>query len=676
MFRLGGFQLHFPPISLFLGPETPVIGGTVETMKTSPLRFLILCLKVLMLFLLVRHGLSTCALAAVTGELKQWHKLTLTLEGPFARETDAAPNPFTDYRMTVRFTHESGAPDYRVPGYFAADGNAAETSADSGNQWRAHLSPDLPGQWTWNVSFVRGRHVAVDRDAAAEPVAPVDGRSGSFVVVPTDKSGRDLRGRGRLQYVGKHHLQFAGSKEYFLKAGPDSPENFLAYFEFDGTRSMKQKSAVRSGEAAPAGLHRYDPHAGDWRRGDPVWQGGKGKNIIGALNYIASKGCNSFSFLPYNVGGDGEDVWPFVAPEAKLHYDCSKLDQWGIVFDHAQPLGLHLHFKLQEQEMDDQRIGHQAEPGDVPAALDGGALGIERKLYCRELIARFGHALALNWNLGEENTQSAEEQREMARYLRETDPYKHHIVVHTFPDWQDRVYAPLLGEQSVLTGASLQNSWDSTHQRTLKWVRASAQAGKPWVIANDEQGPANFGVPPDPGFQGHSGKAGQGDRTYDLHGIRKHTLWGNLMAGGAGVEYYFGYQLPQNDLACEDWRSRDQSWDYCRIALDFFRDHQIPFWEMENANALAGNPKNNNSRYCLAKPGELYLVYLPQGGLADLDISGATGRFTVQWFNPRTGGALREGSVRVLEPAAQISLGQPPADPAEDWLALIRRHTD
>jgi len=48
------------------------------------------------------------------------------------------------------------------------------------------------------------------------------------------------------------------------------------------------------------------------------------------------------------------------------------------------------------------------------------------------------------------------------------------------------------------------------------------------------------------------------------------------MAGGAGVECYFGYQLPENDLLLEDFRSRDQSWDYCRIALGFFRDHAIP----------------------------------------------------------------------------------------------------
>ena len=26
------------------------------------------------------------------------------------------------------------------------------------------------------------------------------------------------------------------------------------------------------------------------------------------------------------------------------------------------------------------------------------------------------------------------------------------------------------------------------------------------------------------------------------------------MAGGAGNEYYFGYQFDENDIVCEDWR--------------------------------------------------------------------------------------------------------------------------
>ncbi|HAK95394.1 MAG TPA: hypothetical protein DCM87_10410 [Planctomycetes bacterium] len=605
----------------------------------------------------------------VSGELRQWHKVTLTLDGVYARETDGDPNPFTDFRMTAVLAHESGAPAYSVPGYFAADGNAAETSAGAGNKWRAHFAPDRTGTWTYRIEFVRGPGAALAADAPGAAVAPYHGAAGSFAVAPSDKRGRDFRGKGRLRYVGAHYLRFAGSGEWFLKAGADSPENLLAYADFDGTYPRKAKAAARPGEAAPSGLKTWAPHIRDWREGDPVWQGGKGKGLIGALNYLAGTGCNAFSFLPYNAGGDGDDVWPFIAPGDKLHYDCSKLDQWQIVFDHATALGLYLHFKLQETEIDDNRHGDRT--GVVPAALDGGALGPERRLYCRELIARFAHEPALNWNLGEENTQSAEEQRAMAAFIRATDPYGHHIVVHTYPDWQDRVYPALLGEKSALTGASLQNGWDAAHRRTLFWVRESAKAGRPWVVANDEQNPANLGVPPDPGYKGFGGTAGKGGKGYTLDDIRALTLWGTLTAGGAGVEYYFGYDLPANDLDCQDWRSRDRSWEYCRIALGFFAG--LPFHEMRNADELAGNPKHDNTRYCFAKPGEVYVVYLPKGGAVELDLGGATGTFAVGWFDPRSGGPLREGPVKSVAGPGKAALGEPPAEPARDWVALVRK---
>ena len=607
----------------------------------------------------------------ISGELKTWHKVTLTLEGPYAREEDESPNPFTDYRFSVLFTHESGSPRYRVPGYFAADGRAAETSARAGNKWRAHLAPDRPGVWTYRIEFAQGKLAALDPKAPGKPLAPWDGLAGSFQIKPTDKSGRDFRGKGRLEYVRLHYLRFAETREYFLKAGADAPENLLAYADFDGTRSLKPSRKPRRGEALSAGLKTWAPHIRDWRPGDPLWQGGKGKGLIGALNYLAGKGCNAFSFLTYNVGGDGQDVWPFVEPTDKLHYDCSKLDQWQIVFDHAQKLGLFLHFKLEEQENDDNRLGNQVR--FVPAALDQGDLGTERKLYLRELIARFGYELALNWNLGEENTLSTKQQKAMARYIHETDPYRHPVVVHTFPSWQDRVYPPLLGEQSCLAGASLQNSWRQAHQRVLKWVRASEKAGKPWIVANDEQNPADSGVPPDPGYAGSSGQTSEGGRTYDLHDIRKHTLWGTLMAGGHGVEYYFGYKLPQNDLNCQDWRSRDRSWDYCRYALEFFRRNRIPFWEMTNADELVGNPAHDNSRYCLARKGAIYVIYLPRGGRVRLDLRGTRGRFDLFWFNPREGGPLRRGAVRTVRGGTLADLGAPPADPEQDWAALVRR---
>jgi Domain of unknown function (DUF5060)/Putative collagen-binding domain of a collagenase len=595
---------------------------------------------------------------AITGELRQWHKVTLTLDGPFADERDDSPNPFVDLRMTVTFTHESGTLRYIVPGYFAADGNAANTSAHSGTKWRAHLSPDKTGKWTYRVAFVRGKQAAVDSTVKGAALKLYHGRTGSFTIKPSDKTGRDLRGEGRLQYVGKHYLRFAGSKRYFLKAGADAPETLLAYRDFDGTTTYKVP------------LKTWQPHVRDWKPGDPTWKGGKGKGLIGALNYLSSKGCNAFSFLTYNAGGDGDNVWPFVSRNDKRHYDCSKLDGWQIVFDHAQSRGLYLHFKMQEQENDDNRLGGRVRR--VAVALDGGDLGIERKLYCRELIARFAHCLALNWNLGEENTQSAAQQRAMAKYIRDTDPYKHHIVVHTYPNRQDAIYSKLLGNQSVLTGASLQNAWNAAHRRTLHWVRASAKAGRPWVVACDEQNPPSIGVPPDPGFEGFSGKARDKNVAYDLHDIRKATLWGTLMAGGAGVEYYFGYKFPHNDLNCEDFRSRDKSWDYCRIAIGFFRDQKIPFQEMRTDNALVGNAKDDNSRFCFAKPGKVYLVYLPNGGTTNLDLTKAAGSFTVRWFNPRRGGKLLVGAQKTAAGGRRAKLGPPPADSTDDWLVVVR----
>jgi len=599
----------------------------------------------------------------ITGELRQWHKVTVELAGPFAAESDTAPNPFTDLRLDVTLTHESGTPTHVVPGYFAADGHAAHSSATAGNIWRAHLAPDKPGCWNFRVSFTHGPLAALN--GGGTPLAPFDGASGSFIVEPTDKSGRDFRARGRLDYVGGHYLRFAGTGEYFLKAGADAPETLLAYADFDGTEPGRPR-APRAGEAAPTpALKTWSPHVRDWNPGDPTWQDGKGKGLIGALNYLAGKGLNSVSFLTYNAGGDGDNVWPFARRGDTLHYDCSKLDQWGLVFDHAQRLGLHLHFKTQETENDDLNG-----PGAADS-LDGGDLGPQRRLYYRELIARFGHELALNWNFGEESTQSPAQQRAEIAYVAQLDPHSHPRVIHTYPKEQDKVYEPLLGGQSLLTGASLQNGWDEVHPRTLRWLAASAGAGRPWVVANDEQGSAATGVPPDPGYAGYAGRLPNGKAVQTLHDIRHATLWGNLLAGGAGVEYYFGYALPQNDLLCEDFRSRDRSWDYARFALGFFHENKIPFWTMTGADELVGNPAHDNSRYCFAQAGKLYLVYLPKGGATDLDLTGARGAFSVAWFNPRTGGPLQTGPVARVTGGAAVSLGLPPADPGEDWLAVV-----
>ena len=186
---------------------------------------------------------------------------------------------------------------------------------------------------------------------------------------------------GRLRYADNFYLKFADGP-YWIRGGTDEPEDLLGYQDFDNT----------------PGKHKFSAHVEDWRTGDPEWGNGRGHGLIGALNYLAKQHVNSIYFLTMNVGGDGKDVWPWIGPinpkgspeNDNLHYDVGKLAQWETVFDHAQRLGIFLHFVFNEAEEANKR------------ELDDGELGPERKLYYREMIARFGHHLALEWNLCEE----------------------------------------------------------------------------------------------------------------------------------------------------------------------------------------------------------------------------------------------------------------------------------
>lgn len=555
---------------------------------------------------------------AVSGGMRQWQPITLDFSGPRTGES-ADPNPFTDYRLTVTFACEDTR--YAVPGYFAADGNAAESGATDGNVWRAHFVPDRPGTWTYFASFREGKGIATNDDMDAGMRDSFDGATGQFEVQPSDAAAPGFHSKGTLRYAGKHYLQFAGTGEYFIKGGADSPENLLAFADFDGTKPS----------------HRYGPHAQDWRPGDPVWRGDKGKNLIGALNYLASKGMNSVYFLPMNVRGDGKDVWPWTDDAERFRFDCSKLDQWEIVFSHMDRLGLALHVVLQEQENDQ--------------LLDGGELGPERRLFARELIARFSHHLGLVWNLGEENTNTDAQRKAFADYLRLVDPYNHPIVLHTFPNRYDEAYSPLLGFPS-LEGPSLQlGNMETTYAETLKWVKRSAAAGRPWFVCQDEIGPANTGVKPDADDPEHNE-------------VRRHALWGNLMAGGAGVEWLFGYNYAHNDINCEDWRSRDRMWDQTRYALEFFQKH-LPFIEM----AAVSDVVQDEGAWCFAKPGHVYAIYTPMA--ADLSVTLPRGRYTVGWYDPRNGGELQ--AVRRLKAEGATSLGEPPSAPDRDWVLLVKR---
>jgi hypothetical protein len=581
----------------------------------------------------------------MTGELKTWHKLTFTFAGPGTSEYDTI-NPFLDYRMEVVFSN--GEQEIIVPGYFATDGNAAETSSREGNKWRAHFCPPADGNWSYKASFLRGKDISIADDLSKGEKCYFDGESGTFTIEKPDKELPDFQAKGRLQYNGERYLNYAGTNEYFLKGGSDSPENFMGYKEFDGTY-YGGKNKARSGEAAPnLGLHLYEPHIKDWNSGDPHWKNGKGKGIIGALNYLSSKGMNSIYFLTLNILGDGDDVWPYTYRNERYRFDCSKLDQWEIVFSHAEKMGIMLHVVLQETENE--------------TLLDCGYLDVQRKLYLRELVARFSHHLAITWNLGEEHNpagfspygQTYQDTKLMADYLRKIDPYNNFIVVHTHSSPAQRIkdMTAYLGFKNI-EGPSIQcGNVNQVHEDAKYWIKRSADSLHQWVVCLDEIGPANKGAMPD-----------SFDPAHDT--IRYKVLWGNLMAGGAGVEWYFGYKYADNDLNCEDWRSRDLLWNQTKTALDFFHTY-LTFNEMKSADELTSETDD----YCLAKEGEVYAIYLPEGKPTGIQLT--KGKYTVEWYNPRSGGSLIPGGTIDAGGTGYSPTGNPPEADGKDWVCLIK----
>ncbi|MEN7343153.1 MAG: DUF5060 domain-containing protein [Pseudomonadota bacterium] len=525
--------------------------------------------------------------------VQRLHTVTRGIEGPTVDETDVV-NPFTDYRLDAVF--ENGNRSYRARGFFAADGDAADSSATSGNRWHVRFRPEGTGLWTYRLTLVRGKNAALDAISVGETVAET---SGTFEVIASDKAAPDWRANGPLEI---RDGRFVVDGRRWLKMGNNSPENLLAFTGFDGT--FQRTAESRDGEARRAEtLHRFDAHRRDWLDGDRLWRDGQaGHALIGAINYLADVGVRSTYFLTMNIEGDGDDVWPYLSPDQRDRFDVSKLEQWERLFVHMQSKGIALHVVLQETE--NERL------------LDDGDVGRLRQLYLLELIARFAHHNGLVWNIGEENGpadfspngQSTPQRQAMLAFLAENDPYDHPRLIHSHADreGQERILMPLLGF-GALDGVSLQvNDPSRVNGDTRHWKTLAAAHGHPWVVSVDEVGPWYTGAVPDDGGDTHAN-------------LRAHALWGGLLAGADGVEWYFGAQHPHNDLTAEDFRQRASLWQQSKRAHDL----------MTSLGANDSEPCSSEltEAYCLTLENG-WLIYVPAGRTATLTTKDSSVRYS------------------------------------------------
>jgi hypothetical protein len=92
--------------------------------------------------------------------------------------------------------------------------------------------------------------------------------------------------------------------------------------------------------------------------------------------------------------------------------------------------------------------------------------------------------------------------------------------------------------------------------------------------------------------------------------------------------------------------------------VDFFTSFE--WWKTEPHDELV-----NNGNYCLAKPGELYAIYLPHAGKATVQVE--PGQYQGVWWNAGTG----EKTILAPLNANSTSWTSPAAPGTGDWALLL-----
>ncbi len=307
-----------------------------------------------------------------------------------------------------------------------------------------------------------------------------------------------------------------------------------------------------------------------------------------AVDYLSERGINSVYIMAHNIDGDDRDVWPWLGDtqrEAKANggenarFDVAKLARWRELFEYMQTKGVVPYLVLED---------------------DSAWKGYDHARYYREMIARFGDLPALLFNFNEEHNENYKLARalEFMRLLEQIDPYDHPRGIHNVNTPNDQyVDAWQVDFTSIQTGAAgklsgLDKALEH-HETTLAWIKRCRQRGKRILVVNFDEGRP------------------EEDR---------RAWWSAYLAGGV----WEAHVLKPYDRPMSAW---EPVWTQLGGTRAFMKS--LPFREMESHDEII----KSGRAFCLAKPGEVYALYLPLGGSVTVELP-ADGEFEVAWWNP------------------------------------------
>ena len=243
--------------------------------------------------------------------------------------------------------------------------------------------------------------------------------------------------------------------------------------------------------------------------------------------------------------------------------------------------------------------------------------------YFRWLIARYAAYPNVTWDLAKE-AQYEKDTRcktDRLRFIRAADPYHRLLTVHDDHATYDRgAYNDLVDYRS-----------DQQHTKWRETMLAHLQ--QPWPVINTE-----FGY--------EHGPNGLKDKTYSVAQEPEEVCrraWEVCCAGGFAT-YYYTY------TAWDVLRPQDNppGYAYFKNLSQFF--NRTHYWRMRPTDGLISDG------YCLAEPGEEYVVFLNIAAPFTLKVEGVPAPLDAEWYQPFTGtrisaGKLGNGTVPLSPPA-------------------------
>jgi len=266
--------------------------------------------------------------------------------------------------------------------------------------------------------------------------------------------------------------------------------------------------------------------------------------------------------------------------------------------------------------------------------------------FIRYAVARFAAFSNITWDLGDDLDlyRDVKWTHDTGMLLQEWDPYKHLETSHpTKIVNQDRA--------SSWFGFTSYQEWSrEQHKLMLESRKLQEQAGRIIPQTNEEYG-----------YEDHYPRwAAPGSDSADA---LRRTAWDIAMAGGyqtAGETARRGTNVwPDMGGGWMNGRGDDTMTMFLGYGhmVDFFTS--FDWWKANPHDELV-----NNGNYCLADPGKLYAIYLPNGG--DVTIQLQNGHYTAYWFSAMTGEKID------LPPVEGASWTSPSAPDRNDWAILLQ----